>query len=59
MLYIFIHNVSGLDEFANYDYTVRINDRILAKGHLDNFEREKGWKELVRKMLEDAERNEE
>jgi len=57
MLIISIQNdANGTDHSANYDFSVNINRDTIAHGRIEAFDRDLGWKELVRQMLEEADR---
>ena len=48
MLIITLHNDgTGDTKTGNYDYEVFINTRRIAKGRVENYERELGWHGLV------------
>jgi hypothetical protein len=54
MLIVYIHNDgTGNSIIGNYDYTVMVNNLLIGKGRVENFQRDKGWESLVRKIVED------
>lgn len=49
MLIIKIHNDgTGTDQIGNYDWTALINWKVIGQGRVENFERERGWQELLK-----------
>lgn len=47
------HRASG-GELADYDYVVRVNDRRICQGKVLGHRRSLGWRELIRRVLEDG-----
>ncbi len=57
MLIIKIHNDStGSNESANYNYDVLVNTRKIASGRIVDHNRDDGWVELVKRIVEKQER---
>lgn len=42
---------TGTKEQGNYDYRVLLNTLELDSGRVEDFDREKGWRELIREVL--------
>lgn len=54
MLIVMIHNDdTGTPITGNYDYTVRINDYVIATGHIDGHDRREGAAKLIGMVAED------
>lgn len=54
MLTINIRNVNDEpNDFADYTYTVHINDKMISSGQIFNHKRSDGWQELIEALLED------
>lgn len=54
MLIVLIHNDdTGTAITGNYDYTVRINEDVIATGHIDGHDRREGAAELIKMVAED------
>ena len=55
MLIITLHNDGTGDvRTGNYDYTVRANDNVLERGHIEGHLRRQGWQQLVSMMLKNS-----
>ena len=51
MLIILIHNNgTGTDESANYDYEVRVNQKVIETGRIEGHNRKDDWRALVGKL---------
>ena len=51
----FENDGEGNEEIANYNYRIKVNGTIIAGGHIDSHDRTKGWVELVRRVVVEAE----
>lgn len=51
-----INDGSGDAKIGNYNYNVQVNEKLIASGHIKNFKRSRGWRELLR-VLADADEN--
>jgi hypothetical protein len=59
MLIIQIHNDgTGNKETANYTYAVFVNQENIAQGEVKNHKRHRGWIELLKSVIEDAQSEE-
>ncbi len=55
-LILIIHNDgTGTDDSANYNVTVRVNERVIATRRVEGHNRADGWEELVRRIVEPKE----
>jgi len=52
MLIIELVNKSGLAPVSDYEYSVRINNRVITEGKVLGHTRKDGWEELVLKMID-------
>jgi hypothetical protein len=51
MLIVLVHNDgTGTKEIANYDYEVRINHDVIARGRVLDHTRKDGWQALLREI---------
>lgn len=52
-LIIVLHN-QGIDDtnISDYNYEVRINERIIESGHIAGHDRAKGWRPLVEMLVD-------
>jgi hypothetical protein len=58
MLIIKIQNDStGTNESSNYRYQVLINQTVIESGEIRGHNRDDGWRELVKMMIEKEEKN--
>ena len=52
MLIVTIQNVGGGLNVADYDYKVYVNKELIASGSLFDYERARGWANLVKEVAE-------
>lgn len=54
MLIITLHNdgSSLLDGVGNYNYTVKINTRVIERGRIEDHLRSEGWRALLARIVE-------
>lgn len=39
---------------GNYDYQIKINERVIAQGHIQGHDRKEGWTRLIELVAEDG-----
>jgi hypothetical protein len=54
MLELHIRNITGTFEYSNYKWSATINGKVIEEGIIRVFERSRGWKELVKEIIESA-----
>lgn len=60
-LILIAHNISNLAENSDYNYEVLVGDgtpqrsRTIVKGKITGHLRSKGWKELVKRIVDESE----
>jgi hypothetical protein len=53
MLIVLIHNDgTGTEEKGNYNWEVRINERLLAFGRIEDHDRLKSWSALLKRVAD-------
>lgn len=52
-LIIEFRNISGLAPWSDYEYQVRVNDRLIESGTVTGHLRAWGWERLVERFLRD------
>jgi hypothetical protein len=52
MLIVTLLNISLLSDVSDYDYEVRVNERLLESGIIRGHRRSDGWRALVARVAE-------
>jgi hypothetical protein len=59
VLTVRLHNDgTGSNASANYDATVRVNDKLIWQGRVEGHDRDSGWPTLLRQLADAAEKAE-
>lgn len=59
MLWISAQNISDMADISDYEYEVCVTTKagrkkVLSSGVIEGHERDKGWKELMQRVIDDA-----